>query len=75
MPGGVRLHHENCPETVDDETGQPVGLGMDEAIIGLVEQPLAQPQRAFEPARQESAGRSAGRRRDREDAPRAGCAD
>ena len=33
--GGIRLHDENRPEPVDDEARQPVGLGMDEPVIGL----------------------------------------
>ena len=57
--GGVRLHDQNRAETVDDQTRQPVGLGMDEPVIGLIEQALAQPQGPFEPAQQKSAGRSA----------------
>jgi len=39
-----------APNRSNDEAGQPVGFGMDEAIIRRIEQLLAQPQSAFEPA-------------------------
>ena len=59
--GGIRLHDEHRPEAVDDQARQPVGLGMDEAIIGRLEEPLAQPERALEPAREKApADRPAG---------------
>ncbi len=53
--GGIRLHGENRPEPVDDEAGQPVGFGMDEAIKGLIEQPLAQFESAPDPAGEKAA--------------------
>ncbi len=52
-PGGVFLHDQHVAEAVDDEPRQPVRLGMDEAVIGRVVQPLAQPQCPLEPPHQE----------------------
>ena len=42
--GGVQLADHDVPEPVDHEARQAVGLGVHQAIVGLVEQPLAQPQ-------------------------------
>ncbi len=47
--GGVGLHDEDRPEPVDDETRQSIRLGMNEAVIGPVEEPLAQGERALQP--------------------------
>ena len=53
--GGIRLHDEKRPEPVDDEAGQPVGFGMDEAVKGLREQTLAQFEGAPDPAGEKAA--------------------
>ena len=45
-PGSVRLDHRRVAEPVDHQAGQPVGLGMDEAIEGCVIQPFPQLQGA-----------------------------
>ena len=39
---GIHLHDHGIAETVDDHAGQAVGLGMDEAIVGNANQPVAQ---------------------------------
>ena len=54
-PGGVGLHDQHRAEPVDDQPGQAVGLGMDQPVIGRVEQPLAQLERPLEPADEEAA--------------------
>ena len=51
-PGGVRLHHRDIAETVDDDARQAVSLGMDKAVEGPVEQPRAQIKRSGKPRRQ-----------------------
>ncbi len=53
-PGGVRLNDDDIADAIDDQTGQPVGLGMNEAVIGLVEQLPAQPQCPLDPAREKA---------------------
>jgi hypothetical protein len=44
--GRVRLRHHDVAETVDHQTRQAVGLGVDETVIWLVVKTLAQAQRA-----------------------------
>ena len=82
-PGGVGLDDEDRAEPVDDEPGEPIRLGMDEAVIGRIVEPLAQLERAFEPAREkpladfpgrvavEHAGRNEGVRIEHRDTERA----
>ena len=47
--GGVGLQHDHVAETVDDEAGQAVGLGMDEPVERSIEKPLAHGQRPGDP--------------------------
>jgi len=56
--GGIELHDEDAGKAVDDETGQPVGFSVNQAIIGQLEEPVAQPQRTLEPTREEAAADS-----------------
>ena len=68
--GGVGLHRQDAAEPVDHQPGQAVRLGMHQPVIGRAVQPLAQPQRPFEAAREKAAvdrrgwcrGRAGGRR-------------
>ena len=53
-PGGVCFDHQDRAKPVDDETGEAVRLGMDEPVIGRIVQPLAQLERALQPAREET---------------------
>jgi hypothetical protein len=46
------LHDQDFAEAVDDKAGQPVGLAVNEAVIGLREQPLAQAQGPLQPPRE-----------------------
>ena len=46
---GIRLQRDHIPVAVHDEAGQPVGLGMDQAVMGRVEQAVAQCQRLGQP--------------------------
>ena len=46
---GVGLDRHHVVEAVDDQAGQPVGLGMDDAVEGTGEQPLAQFDRTAQP--------------------------
>ena len=42
MPAVFDLDHERLAEAVDDHARQAVGLGMDQAIEGNADQPVAQ---------------------------------
>ncbi len=59
--GGIQLDHQDRPEPVDDEAGQPVGFGMSEPIIRRREQPLAQLERALEPTGKKATADRSGR--------------
>ncbi len=48
-PGRVGLDHRGVPEPVDHDAGQAIGLGMDQPVEGLVEQPRPQVQRPGQP--------------------------
>src|ERR1700724_1996895 len=52
---GVRLDGENPVKAVYHKARQPVGLGVDQPIIWRLEKPLAEPQRALDPASEEAA--------------------
>ncbi len=50
-PGSIGLDHRGIAETVDHHTGQAIRLGMDQAIVGGVEQAFPQIQRTRQPRR------------------------
>ena len=59
MPAVIELHHQRVAEPIDDQPRQAVGLGVDQAVAGPVEQPLAQLQGAGDAPGDEAASISA----------------
>ena len=49
-PRGIGLQRQRVAVAVDDQAGQAIGLGMDQAVVGRVVELLPQRQRGAEPA-------------------------
>jgi len=54
-PSGIGLNHCRIAKAVDDDTGQAIGLGMDQSVKGRLIKPIAQRLRPRDPRTQPGA--------------------